>query len=193
MRREFKKRMELPFFFILFYLGHTNTQALEPAPTEQTQKAEETPPKVKKKRKEPSKKCLDSEEAIQDLQQLKQELSLKEKTLNEKAIELSTQEKHLQEELDKIEKARKQLLSEFEQKKENNNKRISKIAETLLAMSAKSAAQLLASFSDKDALQIMALLDATKLGKIMNSMNPQRSKVLSEKFIQNTDEKEVTQ
>jgi flagellar motility protein MotE (MotC chaperone) len=140
-------------------------------------------PVPKKKKHLGSTECLANESAIQDLKQLKEELNQKSKDLEARKTELDAREQHLQEELDKITKVREQLQAQTEDKKKADLERVSKIVETLLSMPPKSAAKILESFADSEALAVIGQLDAPKLGKMMAAMDAKRSKELSEKFM----------
>jgi flagellar motility protein MotE (MotC chaperone) len=124
--------------------------------------------------------CLVDNVVLDDLKRAKEELDERNKDIASKEAELKAREKAISEELQKLEKVRDDIAHNGEQKAKENQARVTKLVETFLTMSPKSAAKVLAGLDDSLAVLSISQMDTLRLAKIMNNMDPRRSSHLSE-------------
>jgi flagellar motility protein MotE (MotC chaperone) len=124
--------------------------------------------------------CLSEEAVLEDIKKAREEIEVKRKSLEAKETELKSRESILEEQLKKLEATRDEIAKiQVKQGKEAEEK-VDRLVETVLTMSPKSAAKLLASLDDQLAVSTMSKMDTLRLGKILNVMDPNRSSRLSE-------------
>lgn len=139
-----------------------------PAPQQQTY--------VKKN----SDQCITHEGAIEDMRKRRDEIELRAKELSARESELTAREKALEDELKKIQLVRDDIAKIEEVARKQNEEKVSKIVETIEAMSPKSAAKMIAELDERLAVSTIERLSTPRLAKIMNLMEPETSSRLNE-------------
>ena len=80
-------------------------------------------------------------------------------------------------------KLEKPITAEKDRKVQQRSARVRRMAKSLGAMAPASAAVALSRMSDGLAVEILLVLDAKKLGKILESMQPERAAVLMQAVV----------
>ena len=124
--------------------------------------------------------CLVSETALLDLKSARAQLAAEKSRLKARAAELDAQQDAIDQEMKKLLELRDSLKKETGAQTQAQADRVTKLVETLLTMSPKAAAKVVANLDDQLAVQTMRQMDTLKLAKILNLVEPERSAELSE-------------
>ncbi|MEO5970855.1 MAG: hypothetical protein ABIQ95_13085 [Bdellovibrionia bacterium] len=128
----------------------------------------------------PGNNCIVDHVVLDDLKRAKEELDERKKDIAIKESDLKTREKVIADELQQLEKIRDDIAHTNDQKAKEKEARVTKLVDTFLTMSPKSAAKVLAGLDDSLAVLAISQMDTLRLAKIMNNMDPKRSSKLSE-------------
>ncbi len=136
--------------------------------------------------------------AIEDLKKTKADLAAEAQAIQDEKNVLLAKQKSIEEEMVRLEEARNKLTEAMEKKKQGDDEKIGKLVEILLSMSPKAAARVIENLKDKLAIAVMATMDTKVLSKIMNAMSPKKAADLSTKLaaqeeIEEEEEEEVVQ
>jgi flagellar motility protein MotE (MotC chaperone) len=126
--------------------------------------------------------CLVDPVALDDIQAARKKNELKSKELAAKEAELKVKEEMLKEQLSQLEHMRNEISHIQATKIEENAQKIQQLTETILKMSPKAAAKVIATLDEQLAVDIMLRMDTISLAKVMNLMSPERSSKLSERI-----------
>jgi flagellar motility protein MotE (MotC chaperone) len=166
------------FSMVLTLEGNEETHT-EQKPTAQAS-ASPTPVAEVEKENPKSTACLTSEVAFEDMKKNRAEIEAQKKEIAKKEADLKSREKILNEELKRLEELR-DIVSKVQQvKKKEDSEKVAKLVETILTMSPKAAAKMIANLDDQLAVESMLQMDTVKLAKIMNLLDPKKSSQLSE-------------
>ena len=130
-----------------------------------------------------AKGCLVDHAALDDLKHAREEIEDRKKELAIRESDLKVREQAVAEELKSLEKTRDEITHSNDAKVKDKEARVTKLVETFLTMSPKSAAKVLAALDDNLAVLSMSQMDTTRLAKIMNNMEARRSSQLSELLV----------
>jgi len=128
----------------------------------------------------PSQACIVSEEALRDISSKQRDLEEREKKLAEKQSKIEAKEKAIQEQLKQLEDLKKEIAQVKVESDAKKEEKMNKLVETLEQMSPKKASELIANLGNELAVESMMRLSSEKLAKVLNLMDVERSKVLSE-------------
>lgn len=135
---------------------------------------------------EPTKKTItevsDNANYIQYLEQRKKMLDEKEKSLNELEEKLQQEKLALEQKVQDLESARRDIASRLESRVQEDEERIKKLVDMYSNMKPQSAAQVIASLDEELAIGVLKRMKKQEAGNILNFMNPEKAKKLSEKY-----------
>jgi flagellar motility protein MotE (MotC chaperone) len=121
-------------------------------------------------------------EAIQELEERKAALDLREKQLAEKARGLELQEKILKEKLKKMEDLNKKMAERLDLFKKDHEQRITKLVTVVEGMKPEMAARYVEALDPDLAVEILARIKEQKASKIMNLVDKKLSAKLTELY-----------
>ncbi len=127
-----------------------------------------------------SNECLASEEVIQDLEGREKKLKQREEALKEKEKDLAAQQSAVKEEMTKLEGKRAELQGVHQKEMAEREEQVAKLIETFEGMSPKAAALVMNGVDEELAVMSLGKLSASKAGKILSNLKPEKSARLSE-------------
>lgn len=134
----------------------------------------------------PEKKTItevsDNANYIEYLEQRKKALDEKEKSLNELEEKLQQEKLALEKKVQDLDLARRDIASRLETRVQEDEERIKKLVDMYSNMKPQSAAQVIASLDEELAIGVLKRMKKQEAGNILNFMNPEKAKKLSEKY-----------
>lgn len=121
-------------------------------------------------------------EALQELDDRKNALDLREKQLAEKARDLEIQEKLLKEKLKKMEDLNKKMAERLDLFKKDHEGRIAKLVTVVEGMKPEAAARYVETLDPTLAVEILTRIKETKASKILNLVDKKVSAKLTELY-----------
>jgi flagellar motility protein MotE (MotC chaperone) len=172
---------------LLLFVAAVGLVRAEDAPkTEAVQKAvekagEEKPGEPMKVKKSSAPLAL-SAEGIQELEDRKVALDLREKQLAERAHDLELQEKLLKEKLQKMEDLNRKMAERLDGFKKDHEGRIGKLVTVVEGMKPESAARYVEALDPELAVEILARIKEAKASKILNLVDKKLGAKLTELY-----------
>ena len=123
-----------------------------------------------------------SADAIQELEDRKTALDLREKQLNERAHDLELQEKLLREKLKKMEELNKKMAERLDVFKKDHEGRIGKLVTVVEGMKPDAAARYVEQLDPELAVEILARIKEQKASKILNLVDKKHGARLTELY-----------
>ncbi len=121
-------------------------------------------------------------EALQELDERKNALDLREKQLAEKARDLEIQEKLLKEKLKKMEELNKKMADRLDVFKKEHEGKITKLVTVVEGMKPEAAARYVETLDPALAVEILTRIKETKASKILNLVDKKVSAKLTELY-----------
>ncbi len=158
---------------------------VNPAETKEPQK-EDVAASTKSKKSPVDSKNLtevsDNANYIEYLEQRKQGLDQKEKELKELEEKLQIEKIALEKKVEELELARRDIASKLESRVQEDEERVKKLVDMYTNMKPQSAAQVIATLDEELAIHVLKRMKKQDSGNILNFMNPEKAKKLSEKY-----------
>jgi flagellar motility protein MotE (MotC chaperone) len=120
------------------------------------------------------------ETVVEDIRKVREENLRMRNELEKKEADLKAREKVLNEEVRKLSELRAQISKTQDERRKENEEKVNKLVETLLAMSPRAASKMLSTVDTQLAVAAMEKMDTQPLAKIMNVMDTSKSSKLSE-------------
>lgn len=124
----------------------------------------------------------DNTNYIQYLEQQKNKLDEREKNLNELEEKLQLEKVALEQKVQELEQARREIASKLESRVQEDEERVKKLVDIYSNMKPQSAAQVIATLDEELAIHVLKRMKKQDAGNILNFMNPEKAKKLSEKY-----------
>ncbi len=121
-------------------------------------------------------------EAIQELEERKNALDLRERLLDERKQELDLQEKLLKEKLAKIEALNQKMAEKLDGFTKEHDQKITKLVTVVETMRPQAAAEYVENLDPELAVQILTRIQVAKAAKILNLVNKKQSAQLTELY-----------
>ncbi|MDD4933990.1 MAG: hypothetical protein PHO89_11085 [Methylacidiphilaceae bacterium] len=121
-------------------------------------------------------------EALQEIEERKAALDLREKQLAERAHDLELQEKILKEKLKKMEELGKKMAARLDSFKKDHEERITKLVTVVEGMKPESAARYVEALDPDLAVEILARIKEQKASKILNLVDKKMGARLTELY-----------
>jgi flagellar motility protein MotE (MotC chaperone) len=121
-------------------------------------------------------------EALQEIEERKTSLDLREKQLSERARDLEIQEKLLKEKLKKMEDLNKKMAERLDSFKKDHEQRITKLVNVVEGMKPEAAARYVEALDPDLAVEILARIKEQKASKILNLVDKKMSARLTELY-----------
>jgi len=124
----------------------------------------------------------DNANYIEYLEQRKKTLDDKEKTLSELEEKLQEEKLALEKKVQDLEAARREIASKLESRVQEDEERLKKLVDMYSNMKPQSAAQVIATLDEELAIGVLKRMKKQDAGNVLNFMNPEKAKKLSEKY-----------
>jgi flagellar motility protein MotE (MotC chaperone) len=124
--------------------------------------------------------CLGDPQSLEELRLKQLELEQLRTQLKSKEQELDARQTALETEIKRLDTLKAEISQIGQKQKNQHEEKVSKLIETFETMSPKAVAQLLAGLEESLAVLAMERMDTTKLAKVMNLLEVQKSTRLSE-------------
>jgi flagellar motility protein MotE (MotC chaperone) len=117
------------------------------------------------------------------LKQRKEELDAREKELAELEEELQGQKVELDKRLQQLEEMRNQIAQTLKDRVDVDQEKVNKLVELYSNMKPKQAAEVIGTINEDLAVEVLAKMKKKNAAEIMNLLSPEKSRVLSEKYM----------
>jgi flagellar motility protein MotE (MotC chaperone) len=168
-------------FFSQSLASETATSATPPAKKEEKKSSTETSPSVAVT--DPQAPAVQEKQShVEQLMEKEKELDEREKHVEEMEAKLQQQKLELDEKIKVLEQARRDIATKLETRVAQDQETIDKLVGVYSNMKPQNAAIVISKLDEELAVSVLKKMKKQDAGAIMNYMDPQKTKVLSEKY-----------